>query len=120
MIVLIFLGNLAATIIIEGTLIALLFRRRDFVYYSFLCNLLTNPAVNLLLALVTTYLGTEFYYPALILLEVSAVLIEAYVYRTLCGFKTIKALCVSALANTISFGAGFLFYSLTGITGITF
>lgn len=116
MIFLIFLGNLAATIIIEGAVIALLFRRHDFVYYSFLCNLLTNPAVNLLLVLAVTALGTAFYYPALAVLEISAVIIEAYVYRMLCGFKTSKALWVSALANAASFLAGFLFYSLTGIT----
>ncbi len=116
MILIIFLGNLIATIVIEGAVIALLFRRRDFVYYSFLCNLLTNPAVNLLLALAAAYLGIAFYYPALALLEASAVLVEAYVYRMLCGFKTSKAFWVSALANAASFLAGFLFYSLTGVT----
>lgn len=115
MIFLVFAGNLAATIVIEGALMALLFRRRDFVYYSLLCNLLTNPAVNLLLALVTASLGAALYYPALVLLEVTAFLVEAYVLRLLCGFKTAKALWQSALINTASFGAGLLFYSIVSI-----
>jgi hypothetical protein len=44
-----FLVNLLLTILIEGSLTAIIFRRRDYVYYSFLCNILTNPALNLIL-----------------------------------------------------------------------
>lgn len=112
MIFLVFAGNLAATIIIEGALIALLFRRRDFAYYSFLGNLLTNPVLNLMILLVITYLGKALYYPALALLEVSAVITEACVFKRLCVFTTAKALWVSAFANAVSFCAGLLFYGV--------
>lgn len=115
MIFLVFAGNLAATVIIEGAIIALLFRRRDYVYYSLLGNALTNPALNLALVLVTTYIGKAMYYPALALLEVSAVLVEAFVLKKLCGFKAAKALWVSALANAVSFYTGLLLQSIVNI-----
>lgn len=115
MIFLVFAGNLVATVIIEGAIIALLFRRRDYVYYSFLGNVLTNPALNLVLVLVMTYIGKEMYYPALALLEVSAVLVEAFVLKKLCGFKAAKALWVSALANAVSFCTGLLICSVVKV-----
>jgi len=97
---------LALSVLVEGSLMALLFRSRRFVYYSFLCNLLTNPALNLLLALTVTLLGAAWYWPALALLEIIVVLVEAFVYRLLCGFAFVKALGVSALLNLASFLAG--------------
>ncbi len=94
------------TVLVEGGLVALLFHSRRFVYYSFLCNLLTNPALNLLLALCVTLLGAVWYWPALALLEIAVVLTEAFVYRLLCGFTFTKALGLSVLLNLASFLIG--------------
>lgn len=87
---------------------ALLFRRRDFVYYSLLCNLLTNPALNLILLLAVNLAGLEAYLPALIAAELAAVLVEAWVLRLLCRFRLSKALVLSLLLNAVSFAAGLL------------
>jgi len=106
MILIAFALCLLLTVLVEGGLMALLFRSRRFVYYSFLCNLLTNPALNLLLTLCVTLLGVSWYWPALAVLEVAVVLAEAYVYRLLCGFTFVKAFGVSALLNLTSFLAG--------------
>ena len=108
MIYVVFAGCFLLTVIIEGTVMALIFRRRDFVYYTFLCNLLTNPALNLLLAASLLLLGTGYYGVVLIILEVAALIIEAYVLKLLCGFQWKKALGVSALLNILSFAAGIL------------
>ena len=97
---------LALTIIIEGCVIGLFFRNWRFVYYSLLCNLLTNPAMNLILMFLPFFLGFQYYPFLLILLELTVVLIEAYIYKILCRFHTEKAFFVSLLVNAISYGIG--------------
>jgi len=105
-----FLFNLAATLLVEGVLVALWFRRRDYVYYSALCNLLTNPALNLALAGVVRLAGMAYYAAGLIALETLAVLIEAWVLQRLCGFRFAKAALVSVVVNAASFLIGLLIY----------
>jgi len=111
----VFLLNLAVTVLAEGLVLALLFRRRDFVYYSVLCNLLTNPLLNLTLLLVVRLWGIEYYPAALIALEIAVLLAEAFVLRLLCRFPPLKALLVSGLTNAVSFICGLLIQGL--ITG---
>lgn len=109
------------TVITEGTTMALLFRNRKFVYYSFLGNLLTNPALNLIMLIVYLLADTPWLYISLALLESAAVLIEAHVYRLLCGFKIAKAFGVSALLNVVSLAAGYgisLLLPYVGLLGL--
>lgn len=108
MIYLVFLWALGLTILVEGAAMALLFGKRRYVYCSLLCNLLTNPALNLLLLLAVNGLGADAYAPALFLLEFAVVLVEGYVIRLLCSFSRRKALAVSLLLNALSFLAGLL------------
>jgi hypothetical protein len=108
MVAVIFLINLLATILIEGLVMLLLFRRWDFVYYTCLCNLLTNPALNLLLLTVVHVWGTGFYAITLALGEVMAVLLEGIVLSKLCLFSFKKALAISLLMNAASFLAGLI------------
>ena len=118
-----FLGRLLLylllTVLLEGAVMLLLFRRWDYVYYSLLCNLLTNPALNfiltLTLSLLTFYgrIGSEqygvAYYLILLPLELAAVFVEGKVYAKLCDFSLKKALGLSFLLNALSCGAGFLY-----------
>ncbi len=108
MIYLVFAVDLLSTCLIEGAAILLWFRKREFVYYSLLCNLLTNPALNLLLLVATKTLGPVYYAPALIVLEITVVLVEAYVYQMLGNLKTSKALLLSASLNLLSFLFGLM------------
>ena len=110
MIYLVFVWNLALTVAVEGAVMWLLFRRRDYMYYSLLANVITNPAVNLLLFFCVGSLGWS-YWPILCVLEISAVVIEAVIYGKICDFGTGtaawgKALGVSVLLNVLSYGAG--------------
>lgn len=105
-----FLFNLLLTILIEGIVIFLLFRKLEFVYYSMLCNILTNPALNLILLLATSFLGASCYSAALLILESLAILVEAYVLKLLCRFTYKKAIAVSGLMNILSCTAGLLIY----------
>lgn len=111
MIYLYFLVNLILTVIIEGVLTAIIFRRRDYVYYSFLCNMLTNPALNLILLVLVAKGGLDYYYVALIILEIIAVIVEAGIWKLLCRFPIPKALAFSLLLNLASFSAGLYLYN---------
>jgi len=108
MIYLLFAVNLLSTILIEGAAIFLWFRKREFVYYSFLCNLSTSPALNLLLLVATKTLGPASYVPALIVLELAVVIVEAHIYKILGNLKTPAALMLSASLNLSSFLFGLL------------
>ena len=104
------LFNLAGTLLAEGAVIALWFHRRDYVYYSVLCNLLTNPALNLLILGVVRIWGKAYYQTALIALEILVVLVEAWVMGLLCGFRPAKAVLVSGLMNAGSLLTGLLIH----------
>lgn len=103
--------NFAATALVEGAAVRLFVTDRRLVYYSVLCNLLTNPMLNALLSLAVVRLGAE-YAPALLFLELAAVITEAVVYRLLTDFSFARALALSLVLNALSysFGAAFWWY----------
>ena len=112
MIYLLFAWNLALTVLVEGAAMGLLFRRRDYIYYSFLANVITNPSVNLLLFFCAGNLGWS-YWPVLVVLEIAAVAAEAYIYGRICDFgpgwpSWGMAAGLSVLLNGLSYGAGHL------------
>jgi len=110
---LVFAWNLALTAAVEGGAMGLLFHRRDYMYYSLLANLVTNPLVNLLLFFFVGNLGWS-YWPVLLVLEMGAVLAETIIYRKICDFGSPsasawgKALGVSILLNGLSYGTGYI------------
>ena len=112
MIYLVFVWNLALTVAVEGAVMWLLFRRRDYMYYSLLANVITNPAVNLLLFFCVGSLGWS-YWPVLGMLEISAVVIEAVIYSKICDFSHgcrgwLIAAGLSVFLNLLSYGAGYV------------
>lgn len=91
-------------------------RNRKCVYYSFLCNLLTNPLAQLLLlawvfaleAFGTPKPASVFaYYGFVAVIEIAVICAEAFVYKRL-GFPARRALLLSALLNALSYGAGLI------------
>ena len=84
-------------------------RRKDWTYYSFLCNCMTNPALNVLILGIYNYTELGYYGP-LAVLEILAWLAEALVYMRLCDFSQGKALAVSLVLNVLSFGAGLVIF----------
>lgn len=98
---------LALTVAIECGAAALLFRQRHKVYAVLLCNLLTNPLVNLTLLLVSAF-APEHYAPALALLEAGALLAEGWLLAQLLPLPRLRALALSLLLNALSFGIGLL------------
>ena len=106
--IILFLLYLLLTIAVEGAAILIIFRRKKYVYYSVLCNLLTNPTMNLLLKTSVWLLGSGVYFYAMVLLELAVVAVEAYVYYYICGFGLRKSAILSAFLNALSFAAGLL------------
>lgn len=114
MIYLLLLLNLLLTILIEGLVAVLLFRSREMVYYSFLCNLLTNPTLNLLLLVAVRLWGYSAYGFVLLILELAAIFVEAYVLKLLCRFSNRRAVAVSGFLNVLSCVMGMLIYEALG------
>ena len=96
------------TAITEGVVIFVLFKNKNYLYYSLLCNMLTNPALNYLLSTLTNIFGSTVYYPGLILLEIAVVIIEAKIYRYLGEFNLRQSLLLSFFLNAITFVIGLL------------
>ncbi len=116
MIYLLFAWNLVLTVAVEGAAMGLLFRRRDYMYYSLLANVITNPSVNLLLFFCVGTLGWS-YWPVLGVLEMTALAAEAYIYSKICDFgsgyrRPLTAAGVSVLLNLLSWGAGYIINEL--------
>lgn len=76
-------------------------------YACLLANLLTNPALNLLLIALYNRLSGLFW-PALILLELAAVAAEAWAYRSMTNWPRRRAFLLSLGLNAASFGLGWL------------
>lgn len=95
-------GAFLLTVALEGGAVLLLTRRWRPVYASFLCNLLTNPAANALVAGLTLWLGMEAYFPCLLVTELAVVCVEAAVYRLLLGLPWRRAWLWSLGLNAFS------------------
>ena len=98
----------ALTVLVEGLLAWALFRRLRIVYDTFLCNLLTNSAMNILLTLFVSLRGAGGYALLVAALETAVVVTEALILRALNGWTYPKAFACSLLLNAASYGAGLL------------
>lgn len=74
-----------------------------------LCNLLTNPLLNLALYAKQYFSGIPFPFYVLLLFELLIVFAESFLLHFLCGAKNRRFLPVSFLCNAASFGVGLLF-----------
>ncbi len=86
----------------------LLYRSRKLIYCIFLCNLLTNPPLNLITLIIQKNSGETGYLASIIVGELAVVIIEGIVITKLYTGDFKRALVVSFLLNTVSFIAGLL------------
>ena len=98
---------LALTVLVECSL-ALFFRSWRLVWAVFLCNLLTNPLLNLILMLYYTYIGRHYYWIAVAVLEVCVFIAEALLLRLMMRYAFKRAFALSLLFNGCSFLIGLL------------
>ena len=109
-----FLGAFVLTVLIECGL-ASLFKTKRLIYAVFLCNLLTNPLLNFILLIYYNYIGHEFYWLIVAVLEVCVVIGEAFLIRAMMKYTFKKSVALSFLFNACSFTAGLLIgFIITG------
>lgn len=104
-----YLYALLLTIAAEGIVMFLLTRSRDWVLWSLYCNLVTNPALNLILYALRP-LSERGYRMIVVMLEVTVVFAEAALY---CGMSRKSFRCSffrSFAANAASVLLGFLMW----------
>lgn len=112
MVYLAFAGALVLTVLVEGAVAGAWLHSWHGVYVSFLCNLLTNPLLNLLLWLGCRAFGQAAYGWMLAPLELAVVAVEAALMGSLCGLTRKRAALLSLTMNAASFSAGLLAQAL--------
>jgi hypothetical protein len=90
--------------------ISLLFRSRRLCYAVLLGNLLTNPALNLVLLIYLYLVGQSGYFTLLVILELVVIVVEAIVIHLVAELIWPKAFGLSVLFNTVSFLVGMLLW----------
>ncbi len=111
---LIVFSQLALTVLIEGTIMWVWQRSREAVEYSVLCNLMTNPLLNLLI-IGMSHLGILTFYINVItlILEALVVIAEMLAYRGMMRISMKKAFLISFVLNVSSY----LFGVAIGVLG---
>ena len=111
---LIVFSQLALTVLVEGTIMWVWQRSREAVEYSVLCNLMTNPLLNLLI-IGMSHLGILTFYINVItlILEALVVIAEMLAYRGMMRISMKKAFLISFVLNVSSY----LFGVAIGVLG---
>ena len=102
------LAALTLTLAVECVLTGLVFRRAAPVFYVALCNVITNPAANLLALAAVGLWGRALWWPAVAVIECVIVAIEAALLSRLLELGWGRALALALLLNGASFGLGLL------------
>lgn len=99
---------LAVTIVIEGIVMLGLTRTMRWVYYNLLCNMVTNPVLNLAVTIILriTGGGRPAYWACVVIGEAAVVVSEAELYHVMTGEKRGKCYLRSFVTNGISYGCG--------------
>ena len=98
--------HLLFTVCIEAAIAAICFRNRAVVSTTLLCNLLTNPVLNLLLIICLKAVGIQFYWPVVLFLEIITVFTEAAILKLLTCCTARQTVWMSLLLNGSSFLIG--------------
>lgn len=97
------------TLIIEGLVMLVLTRSKKWVYFNFLCNLVTNPILNLVMTGFWMVFPDEVVYWIVVAIgEIIVVIGEALLYRAMTGETGRKCFIRSLATNGISFLLGLL------------
>lgn len=104
---------LLVTILVEGCIVALWKRNCRFLMCSVLCNIATNPLLNVLLLILREQFGIGGAYHAMVAAgEILVVLFEAFLYSVYMGRSYRSCLLVSLVLNLSSYGFGIVFGDL--------
>ena len=100
-------------------MIPLLFlkKRKKWIKTSLLCNVITNPIVNLLFYILANFIESEADIIAVIVvLEIAVILFEAFIFYNVMEESAKKCVIVSIVINTFSFLFGIVLF-ITVLSG---
>lgn len=101
---------LIPTCIIEMIPLLILKNRGKWIKTSLLCNVITNPIINLLLGILTCITTNNIILIlATVVLELSVVGFEAFIYYNVMDARVKKCVVISLLTNICSFAIGLFF-----------
>ena len=92
----------------EAVVVYAISRNIKLVYYSLLCNAVTNPLCNLICYTVYIRFGLTLWYISILICELSVYISEVYLYRYFSGLKLKKCVILSLASNTFSLLLGIL------------
>ena len=102
------IGYLVLTLILELLLSFILGLRKQDLLFVALVNIITNPILNLLSALIYISYNGTYYLITLIVLEILAFITEGLIYIKVLSYKKIKPILLSLILNMFSFAVGTL------------
>ncbi len=97
------------TCLIEGIVICGFEPWRRWLLASVICNLATNPLINLILY---PLYGHSLYALVFVLLELGVVIAEALIYKGVLRCKMRKCIVASLIANTLSCISGIIIFNI--------
>lgn len=98
----IFICNFIAAELVKGTYIGMRYRRKDYFYYNFLSNLITNPIIIILTFIFLLLIIMAEIVAAiivLIILVTTITVIETKIYMNLLKFSKTRGICTSIITN---------------------
>ena len=98
---------LGMTVLIEGIVVLGFDPWRRWLLASVVCNIITNPLVNIIL---DRFYGNRGYALVFLLLEAGVVVTEALLYKRLLRCKTGACVAASVIANAISCIGGIIIF----------
>ena len=99
----------ALTCIIEIIPLLFLKNRRQLIKTSLLCNVITNPIMNIILAIFAVYVTNLTAYTGIVIvMEIAVIMFEAFIFYNLIEESIKKCVVISVIINICSFIVGFL------------
>ena len=98
---------LGLTLVIEGAVVTGFDPWKKWIFASVICNLATNPLINLILY---PLYGHSIYALVFLLLEIGVVIAEAFIYKGILRCKFKRCIIASLIANALSCIGGIIIF----------
>jgi len=108
---------LPLTILFESIVVLFMTRSWEWVKHNTICNLITNPSLNLFLIAEGFLFRNRFIYDiCLISGEITVLFAEMFLYRAMTFGSKKQCFILSLITNLVSFFSGLAVFQLFGIT----
>ena len=95
------------TIFLEFLAALCMYSKRQWIKSSVICNLITNPILNLILFIILAFIESSFVFLlSVLVLEIIVFIVEAFIHKKVLNKKIGICLLFSFISNTFSFIIG--------------